>query len=160
MGIKVEPDFKESINLVADKDLDFDIRNSSINHTKYVISKIVEKTKNQINIFSDTLRKDIYFDSDVIKSFKKNNKIKINILLNRLNQEDINELKEMTKNNKIDAQQIKPNTDESSYFIVSDEKRVKLQSPDNSTKARVNFNKPDLALHLNNFFNTYWVNKK
>jgi hypothetical protein len=43
--LKIDREYVELVNLVSQKELDFDVSNSSMEHAKYLVSKIYEKTK-------------------------------------------------------------------------------------------------------------------
>jgi len=153
----INPDYKELVDLVSEKDLDFDFPNSSTEHGKYVISKIIEKTKKNLLIFSKNLNNEVFNNEMVTNSLKENkNNIEIKVLLEESDRQTINKFNSIVKNkfhvNKIDNKKGEDNL----YFVISDDKRIRICSREKPHQARVNFNRKQLGEILSNRFDTLW----
>ena len=79
--MEVDTEYQELVDLVSQKDLDIDLPNSSIDHAKYVISKIIEKTKKNLLIYSRNLNNEIFNSEPILNSLKAKKDISIKTLL-------------------------------------------------------------------------------
>lgn len=156
---ELEREYVELIDLICKKELNIDIPNSSLVHARYVIKKFLDNTKTKIDIFTHDLDKNIFWGDDVINSVKNNKNIKIRFLLNEINKSDINDFVKKTNHSNIEFKRIE-NESDISYFIISDDKRIRLESKSDKNKAKVNFNNPKLSGALNGTFMGMWEKAK
>jgi len=152
--MEIDEEYKRTVDLVAEKDLDFDFRNSSTKHAEYVVSKMIEKTKNNLMIYSKNLANDV-FDNDLVLESLKNNKNKmiVRVLLDDL--DNSTALKFKSYFDKIEVRKLKeiPNDD---FFVVSDGQRVRICSRDKPHEAKVNFNKKLAGADFSKTFEELW----
>lgn len=147
----VNSEYKEIVDLAADNNLNVTIPNSSVEHAKYVLTKIIKKTKNRLTIYSKNLDNEVFGDKEVLNALKENHSFKLRILL-----EDIdNKVKEYESvSNDIKIRKTH-NHVESYYFVVSDNKRVRVCTREKPREAEVNFNSPKGAV-LSRHFDQLW----
>ena len=151
--MEVDPDYRELVDLVSEKDLDFDFPNSSIEHAKYVISKMIEKTKKNLLIYSRNLNNEVFNNEDILNSLKANKEASIKILLEEQDKPTVSNFKSNIKN--IEIKNLK-NRNDSFYFVVSDSQRIRICSRGIPHQARVNFNKKSLGEKLSKQFESLW----
>lgn len=151
--MEVDPDYKGLVDLVSEKDLDFDFPNSSIEHAKYVISKIIEKTKKNLLIYSRNLNNEIFNSEHILNSLKANKDISIKILLEEQDKNTVTNFKHTFKN--VEIKHLK-NQNDFFYFVVSDSQRIRICSREKPHQARVNFNKKFLGERLSKQFESFW----
>ena len=154
----VEPEYKKLVDLACNQDLDFYISNSSLLHAKYVISKIINNTKNQMNIFSSKIDNSLFCDSRIVEAINKRKNISIRFLSVNSTDDETKNFKKLVDTGKIEIGKIKPQ-ETLPFFIVSDNKMVRIESSLGLNKAKVNFNAKPLALHLNDIFSKLWSTK-
>ncbi len=150
--MEVDPDYEELVDLVADKDLDFEFPNSSVQHAKYVISKIIEKTQKNFFVYSRNLNNEVFNNEEILTSMKNNEGISIKILLENSDKGVVSNFKSKIKD--IEVRQLKPQNH--FYFIVSDSQRIRICSRERPHQARVNFNRKSLGEKLSKNFESLW----
>lgn len=151
----IDEEYQRTVDLVADKDLDFDFRNSSTEHANYVISKMVEKTKNNLMIYSKNLANEVFDNNLVLESLKNNkNNINVRILLDDLDNKIAVKFKSYFS--KIKVKKLKEISNDILFFVVSDGQRIRVCSRDKPPEARVNFNKKLVGSNFVETFETLW----
>ena len=151
--MNIDSEYKILVDLVDEKNLDFEFPNSSIEHAKYVISKIIDKTQETLIIYSRNLDNLIFKSENILNSIKLNKKISIKILLDKKDQNLIKKYKSLNKKIKV---KISNSNNDGFYYIISDNQRVRLCTKEKPHQARVNFNNKPLGEKLNSNFNTVW----
>jgi hypothetical protein len=158
--METEPEYKKLVDLVSKENLNFEFPNSSIDHAKYVISKIIDTSKKEVNIFSKSLDNPILNSLDVIDTIKGKKDIQINILLENPNQSIVKKFKDAIKSKNLKVRELKNGLEELSYFIVADNKKVRICSREETHKGRVNFFDKKRGEILNKSFNGAWEKAK
>ena len=149
----VDPEYRKLVDLASDKDLNFDISNSSLSHAKYLVFKIIQKAQKELNIFirsSDTK----IFSDDSIKINNPNLNVKIMVEEYSKNTGDF--FKKLFFNCKLDIQPLTKIDKNTPYFIVSDNKRFRIEFKEDEYKGIANFNRPEIAEILNQVFVSNW----
>ena|SRR3989344_8527860 len=151
--MEVDPEYQELVDLVSKKDLDFDFPNSSVEHAKYILSKIIENTKKSLLIYSRNLNNEIFSSEPVLNSLKANKDVSIRILLDDQDKNTVANFKHTLKN--IEFRQVRDKND-FFYFVVGDSQRIRICSREKPHQARVNFNKKLLGERLSKQFESFW----
>lgn len=149
----IDSSYKKLVELAAEKNLDFEFPNSSIEHAKYVISKIIDKTQNTLLIYSRNLDNPIFNSDIVLDSFGKNNKISVRILLD--DQDKNFALKYKALNEKSEVR-IPSTTNDGFHYLISDNQRIRICTKEKPHQARVNFNNKLFGEKLNSSFEVMW----
>jgi len=153
MESNIEPEYMRLVDLVCEKDMDFDFSNSSIEHARYIIKKFIDNTKKELNIFIPEIDKDIFLNPEIQETIKNKNCI-IKVIVEKANKNIIKELKEKLS---IEIKSYSnDNLKEAPYFFVSDSKRIRISSKQNINKAQINFNNGRIGKHLNDIFSLSW----
>ena len=151
-SMAINSEYKELVDLVSEENLNLDFPNSSIEHAIYVISKIIQKTKNNLSIYSRNLDNDVFGSKDILNSLKNNPHISLKILLDNPDNM-INKFKSISRDFKF--KKTKEILKNSSYFLVSDNTRVRICSREKPHQAEVNFNSPK-GVKLSEYFDQLW----
>jgi len=158
----IAPEYKKVVDLAADKELDFVITNSSVNHARYVIKKIMEKTKQSIFIFSENLNNEIYLHPEILNELKKTHKIDIKVLLRDYNQSNIKVIRtNKSLDSNLELKKLSEDAILSKYFIVADEHMIRVESKEEKKnveipRALVNFNSKKFAKEFKGIFLQEW----
>jgi len=152
---EVEREYKELVELVSKKSLDFDFPNTSIAHAKLVIGKIIETSSETVNIFSRNLKHEIFDNGEVVNSIKANDRVSVNILLEEPDQESNVKFSEL-KNVKIKT--VNEKLKNYDYFIVGDKTKLRVCSRDKPHAAVVNFCQKKKGGELDRIFKEVWDN--
>ena len=149
----VDSEYRKLVNLASDKNLDFDISNSSLDHAKYLVMKLFEHTQKEFNIFIKSSNLDIF--SNIVCS-EKENPIEVNVLLDESTKESQAKLNKIFSKCNVSIQPIKNIDERLPYFIVGDSKRFRISPRRDGNTGTANFNKPEVGGILARAFHSNW----
>lgn len=153
---EIEVSYKKLVDLACDQGLDFNIDNSSKGHAKYIISKIINSSK-EVNILFSKFIPEIFLSEEISSGIKAKNNVKIKFLIGNISSNDLIKLKDLSK--ELEIRQILPDKISNGIdFIIGDSKRIRVNLPNNPFQAKVNFNTPSNCKPFISKFNELWGN--
>ncbi|MEK6890013.1 MAG: hypothetical protein AABX35_02385 [Nanoarchaeota archaeon] len=157
---EIDPQYQQIVIDALDRKMDLDIQNSDMSHAIFLIYILIKKAKKKIRIFTGKLWDGFYNDSRISKVFEEavNKGVNIEIII------ESGKIKDIPKciSNKVKLFHMNKKNPLKNHIIISDDESFRIEQPhkdsdlkSRSIKAIVNFNSPDIAKKMGEFFDNH-----
>ena len=161
---------EEYLNITIDayeKNDNFEISNSTINHAKLLIYLLIKKATNSIDIFSGKLDKQCYDDIKIKESLTDAKKRGVEIRTIVVDNSMVSKVSKIFKELNISVKKLDKNETElgiplDNHFMVCDENSYRIEAKHGDSienvRAKANFNNPDISSGFQKIFNILYDN--
>lgn len=150
--LKISNEYRKLVEDADKFNQDFFIDNSTIEHAKFLILKLINRAKTFIRIFTDNLSEVYYSNHIILETLKEklNKNIEVEIITrNKTESKEFMELQKQYKNN-LKLYTLKDKTDMENHFLLVDDASFRIESPHSKKDIAISDFKVDAKV---NFYN-------